>query len=560
MRRFARLYRELDSTTSTRNKLSAMTRYLSQAPAADAAWAVYFLAGGKPRQLVPKRLMSETVLHISGLPAWLFEECRLQAGDFAETVADVLPDPLQTDDTGLAAWMEQRLIPLRNKAPAEAEALLGGYWMSLDWEGRFLLTKLVGGAFRVGVSRLLVQRALAEHSGIDPKTIAQRMMGYIDGKAAPTAERYLGLVDSADAHRGRGQPYPFFLAHALTAPAETLGYVSDWLAEWKYDGIRAQIVRHDDVAVWSRGEELVTERFPEAEAVGTALGPGTVLDGELLTWKNNAPAPFALLQQRIGRKKLTPKILESAPVAFLAYDLLEQDGHDIRSLPQSERRGRLETLIADLKARNPELPVSLSPRVEVGSWEELRKLRMESRARGVEGLMLKRWDAGYGVGRTKDVGTWWKWKIDPYSIDAVLVYAQHGSGRRAGLYTDYTFAVWRQTDAADDGKDLDLEGTVAAQRQLIPFAKAYSGLTDAEIAEVDSVIRRTTIEKFGPVRSLTPTLVFELGFEGIQASSRHKSGVAVRFPRILRWRRDKSVEEANTLSDLKALMNAMPGT
>lgn len=540
MKLFARLYAELDATTATGAKLAALERYYAQAPAADAAWATYFLAGGKPRQVVPSRLLREIATRASGLDDWLLEECYLAVGDFSETVSLVLPPPTLDDATGLAEWVEQRLAPLRGAEPALIEQKLREYWDRLDTAGRFLLGKLIGGAFRVGVSRLLVQRALANHGGIDVKTVAQRMMGYTDGTVAPTAERFAGLIDAAQAHRRDGQPFPFFLAHQLAAVPATLGSIADWMVEWKYDGIRAQVVRHENGTwVWSRGEELITERFPEVAAVGMALPPGTVLDGEILVWKDERPEPFALLQQRIGRKTLTKKVLADAPATLVAYDLLEQDGVDIRPLPQRERRVRLEALVDAVRSQSPSLAVRLSPLVEAASWEELAGLRGQSRERGVEGFMLKRIDAAYGVGRTKDVGTWWKWKIDPYSIDCVLVYAQHGSGRRASVYTDFTFAVW-------DGN--------AETRQLVPFAKAYSGLTDEEFREVDAIIRRTTVEKFGPVRSVRPTLVFELGFEGIQRSARHKSGVAVRFPRMLRWRRDKNVDEANTLADLNELL------
>ncbi len=539
MRRFAGLYAELDATTSTRDKLAALKRYYGEAPDADAAWATYFLAGGKPRQVVPTRLLRDIAVRAAGIDDWLFEECYQAVGDLAETMALVLPPPVAADDTGLAVWVERRLAELRGAEPAVVEEKLCAYWAMLDKRQRFLLGKLIAGSFRVGVSRLLVQRALAEHSGIDPKTVAQRMMGYTDGAAGPTAERFTALMDGA-AHRVRGQPYPFFLAHQLNDPPQTLGAVGDWLVEWKYDGIRAQIVRHDDAAcVWSRGEELISERFPEIAAVGAALPAGTVIDGEIVVWGDAQPQPFALLQQRIGRKTLTRSVLAAAPATMLAYDLLEQDGADLRSLPQRSRRLRLERLIGALQQSRPDLSLRLSPLVTAASWDELALLRAQSRTRGVEGFMLKRHDAAYGVGRTKDVGTWWKWKIDPYSVDCVLVYAQRGHGRRASLYTDFTFAVW-------DGQD--------AERKLVPFAKAYSGLSDAEFRRVDAVIRKTTVEKFGPVRSVTPTLVFELGFEGIQRSSPHKSGIAVRFPRMLRWRTDKRIEEANTLADLAQLL------
>lgn len=556
MKRFAQLYRELDATTSTHAKLAALTRYYATAPAADAAWATYFLAGGKLRQLVPRSVMADAALRASGLPTWLFDECRIAVGDFAETVANVLPGKAveAENDAGLASWMSERLIPLRDMEPETAGKQLTEYWNYLDRDSRFLLTKLIGGAFRVGVSRLLVQRALALHSGMDAKIIAQRMMGYTDKATSATAERYLALVDAAAVHRASGQPYPFFLAHALSAPAETLGNHQDWLVEWKYDGIRAQIVRHGpSVTVWSRGEELITDRFPEAVAIGQSMAEGTVLDGELLAWEGDSPLPFAVMQKRIGRKNLTPKILAAAPVSFVAYDILEEEGHDLRALPQKERRMRLESMVSQIRVTNPSLPLQVSPCVEAADWKNLDAMRQNSRALGVEGLMLKRLDAAYGVGRTKDVGTWWKWKTDPYTVDCVLIYAQHGSGRRASLYTDFTFAVWDRAVARDE-VDPGQSTRESDARRLVPFAKAYSGLTDEEIRAVDGIVRRTTIEKFGPVRSVTPTLVFELGFEDIQASSRHKSGIAVRFPRILRWRTDKPVEEADTLAELQLLL------
>ncbi|MBC8007091.1 MAG: ATP-dependent DNA ligase [Prolixibacteraceae bacterium] len=540
MKLFARLYAELDATTSTRDKLAALERYYSHAPAADAAWATYFLAGGKPRQVVPSRLLRDIALRASGLDDWLLEECYLAVGDFAETVALILPPAVLDDDKGLAEWVEQRLAPLRGAAPAVIEERLRGYWNMLGTAERFLLGKLISGAFRVGVSRLLVQRALAKHADIDAKTVAQRMMGYTDGTVAPTAGTFASLIDTADSHRANGQPYPFFLAHQLNEEPASLGEIRDWMVEWKYDGIRSQVIRHDEaVWVWSRGEELITDRFPEIAAAGLGLPVGTVIDGEILAWQGERPAPFALLQQRIGRKALNRKVLTEVPATLIAYDLLEETGVDIRVLPQRERRRRLETLVTAARLATPGLPLRLSPLVETASWEALTELRSESRERAVEGFILKHVTSAYGVGRTKDVGTWWKWKIDPYSVDCVLVYAQRGSGRRASLYTDFTFAVWDVRQG---------------ERKLVPFAKAYSGLSDEEFRDVDAVIRRTTIEKFGPVRSVTPTLVFELGFEGIQRSGRHKSGIAVRFPRMLRWRTDKSIDDAGTLSDLNELL------
>ncbi len=587
MRRFAALFSELDSTTSTNAKVAALQRYFAGADAADAAWGVYFLSGGKPRQVVKTAQLRALATEAAGIEDWLFEECYQAVGDLAETIAHILPTEGEPTDVPLAEWIEQRLLPLRGLPGDEVAQRVRGYWRELDAPGRFLLTKLVGGGFRVGVSKLLVQRALAAHAGIDAKRVAQRMMGYTDGKSLPSATKYRALIDEGTGTTGtfddEGQPYPFFLAHALDKGLEAapgalearLGAVSDWLVEWKYDGIRGQIVRRgsgtaSQVWVWSRGEELVTERFPELVALAQALPDGTVLDGEIVVWLPDAdgPAPFALLQQRIGRKTLGRKVLADAPVSFIAYDLLEQGGQDIRALPQHERRARLEAVLAGSAFR-------LSPRVQRESWAALAELRAESRARGVEGFMLKALTSAYGTGRQKrgqspnlaapisgsdPIFAWWKWKIDPMTIDCVLIYAQAGHGRRASVYTDYTFAVWSRppVSAAEAESVLDAiarkEPAEPGQLQLVAFAKAYSGLTDEEFKAVDSVIRKTTLEKFGPVRSVRPSLVFELGFEGINRSPRHKSGIAVRFPRMLRIRTDKPLAGANTLQDLELLL------
>jgi DNA ligase-1 len=547
MRRFATLYAALDATTSTNEKLEALIAYFSGAEPEDAAWASYFLAGGKPRQSVPTRLMIEFARERAGLPEWLFEESYQSVGDLAETIAHVLPPPERESELGLAQWIEDRVLTLRGANPDELRERLVGYWNELNWSERFLLTKLIGGGFRVGVARQLVVRALAEVAGVDHKRIAQRMVGWTDSRQAPSAARYLRLIapaaegDDVDTphESDLGLPYPFFLAHQLQAEPATLGSPADWIAEWKWDGIRAQLVKRGGrVWIWSRGEDLLTERFPELTSLGAALPDGTVIDGEILAWEPGAtmPLPFARLQPRITRKSLTKKVLADSPAALLAYDLLEADGRDLRTEPLHARRAKLDALARELSVDL----LRVSPVVEESDWSALAALREESRARGVEGLMLKERASMYGVGRTKASGTWWKWKIDPYTVDAVLLYAQPGHGRRASLYTDFTFAVWDEADGV---------------RTLVPFAKAYSGLTDEEMRQVDAIVRKTTVEKFGPVRSLTPTLVFEIGFEGIQASPRHKSGIAVRFPRMLRWRTDKSIEDADTLDLLKGFLN-----
>lgn len=553
MKDFAALFAALDATTSTRAKTDALLAYFRRAPAADAAWALYFLAGGKPRQTVPTALVRQVARERAGIPEWLFDECHEVVGDLAETVAHVLPPPVAQVELPLHVWIGERLLALRGRPPQEVAAALASWWDELDTPGRFLLTKLIGGAFRVGVARNLVLRALSEASGVDARRLAQRLMGYTDKHHEPDAARYERLLDPADEPwRDAGQPYPFFLAHPLQAPVETLGPREDWQVEWKWDGIRAQFLRRGTGAwLWSRGEDLLNGRFPEIDAMHALLPDHTVLDGEILVWRDGRVQPFAELQKRIGRKNVTRRILAEQPVAFLAYDLLELRGEDLRARPQAERRAALEALVAAV-APAPDAPLRLSPTVEAPDWPALAALRGESRARGVEGFMLKQRDGRYGAGRTKDAGTWWKWKIDPYTVDAVLVYAQSGHGRRANLYTDYTFAVW---DAGPGATGAD--GGPA--RHLVPFAKAYSGLSDEEMRRVDQRIRRTTTEKFGPVRSVTPSLVVELGFEGIQASPRHKSGIAVRFPRMLRLRWDKPVEDADTLETLRGYLAAAGG-
>jgi DNA ligase-1 len=565
MKRFAALFAELDATTATNAKVAALTRYFREVPAEDAAWATYFLAGGKPRQIVPTQLMYSLACERAGIDPWLFDLSYESVGDFAETVAHVLPPPAGESELGLAAWVTERLLPLRGADPFTQRENIARYWNELGRNERFVMNKLITGELRVGVSKLLVQRALAAAFAVDAKRVAQRMMGYTDARGTPSAARFQALVSASDTDGNAGQPYPFFLAHPLDAAhdamAARLGEPSAWIVEWKLDGIRAQVIKREgQVWIWSRGEELVTDRFPEVASAAASLADGTVLDGEIVAWKAGGVAPFALLQQRIGRKTLTPKVLAEAPVAYIAYDVLELGGVDLRGRPQGERRAMLEAALESQAA------IRISGVETAESWEAYGRLRQTSRARGFEGFMLKHRDAPYGIGRRKQEegagAAWWKWKIDPFAVDAVLVYAQPGSGRRASLYTDYTFAVWnRMPRDAQEAQDAVSAG---AQRQaagadallLVPFAKAYSGLTDEEIRDVDRVVRRTTVEKFGPVRSLAPTIVCEIGFEGIARSARHKSGVAVRFPRILRLRKDKPLHEADTLASLESLLRA----
>ena len=531
MKQFALLFSAIDSTTSTNRKVEAMAEYFASASPADAAWAVYFLSGGRPKRLIGVRKVAEWAMTESGVPPWLFEECYHAVGDLAETIALLLPPPTVVNaEKALHEWVETILLPLGTVAEDEQRTAVLDAWRQLDGTERFIWNKLITGSFRVGVSEQLVVRALARASSIDEGVIAHRLSGHW----TPGAQNFSALIepDSNDADRSR--PFPFYLAYALEDELEALGQPAEWQAEWKWDGIRSQVIRRDGTTyIWTRGGELATDRFPEIVAAAELLPDGTVLDGEVMPWLDDAAMPFAQLQRRIGRKKLGPKILADVPVVLVAYDLLELGGIDLRSESMSARRAKLEAVCE--RGEGPARSILLSPTIALATWDDARLAQSNSREHRAEGLMLKRLDSEYGVGRRK--GSWWKWKVQPFSIDAVMVYAQPGHGRRALLHTDYTFAV-RDGDA------------------LVPFAKAYSGLTDKEIRELDAWIRRHTIEKFGPVRQVEPVHVFELHFEGIQKSPRHKSGVAVRFPRIARWRTDKPAAEADTIETLRTLLAA----
>jgi DNA ligase-1 len=528
VRRFSALYEAIDHTTSTNAKVAALAAYFREAPPADAAWATFFLTGRRLKRVVPSAGLRQWAQEVTGLPEWLLHECYSAAGDFAELVAlalDAVPPGPPETDVPLATWVEDRLLPLQKADPGNQREEVTRWWRGLPRVERFLLNKLLTGEFRVGVAETLVVRALAQAAGLEPTSVAARLMG--DWTAS--AEWFTSLVSVQAGGSDPSQPYPFLLASPLEGAPDALGDRRDWLVEWKWDGIRAQLVRRNgETWLWSRGEELITRRFPEITAAATHLPDGTVLDGEILAFADGRPMPFSALQQRIGRQKQLAQIMRAVPVVFVVYDILERDGVDMRQAPLTERRETLRPLVTDGVLR-------LSEEVEPSdsSWGELAALRLESRERGVEGFILKRRDSPYGVGRRK--GAWWKWKIDPLTVDAVLIYAQPGNGRRASLLTDYTFGVWN-------------EG------HLVPVAKAYSGLSNVEIEEMDKWIRRHTLERHGPVRAVEPVQVFELGFEAIAPSSRHKSGIAVRFPRMLRWRKDKPASKADTLESLRKLI------
>ncbi len=560
MKAFAALYAELDASASTAIKLKALKQYLALADAADAAWAVYVLAGGRPRRLVRTALIKQLAAEQAGLSPWLFEASYQSVGDLAETVAHLLPESGRPDDSPLASWIEQRMLPLRDLEETAQRREILAQWQALDRRGVFLWVKLVGGGLRVGVSRQMVQRALAEYVGLPVGVMAQRMMGYTDANRYPSAQAY-GALLAADAPQVQdGRPYPFFLAQSYTG--EDLGPVSDWQIEWKYDGVRAQLVRRGEGAwLWSRGEELLNEAFPDVLACTGSLPSGTVLDGELLVWRDGRPASFSQLQQRLGRKRPAASLMARLPVVFLAYDLLEERGCDLRTLPLRERRARLQVL---LQGQN----LVTSSLVSEPDWEALDRKRQQARKQGVEGLMLKHLDSRYGIGRTRSEGLWFKWKSQPLVVDGVLIYAQAGHGRRALLYSDYTFGVWNRPPVSAEEAQAVVEAIARREPlpvrqdqplaeqplQLVAFAKAYSGLSDEEMRQVDAIVSRSTVDKFGPVRSVRPSLVFELAFEGITHSKRHKSGVALRFPRISRLRTDKPLHECGTLADLQALL------
>ena len=530
MQRFANLYTNLDETNSTNEKIHHLAQYFRDCKPENGAWAIYFLTGRRPRRAVNNALMAQWAAEEANIPAWLYSECFDAVADSAETITLLLPDTGTSSDEPLCWWVEERLLPLQNMDEAQQHHVITSAWRELNTRQRFIFNKLITGGFRVGVSQRLVTRALAEVSAVDAATIAHRLMGNWE----PTPEFFKSLFseDTHDADLSR--PYPFFLAYPVkdeNDPSGELGDIADWQVEWKWDGIRAQLIkRQGHIYLWSRGEDLITESYPEIKEMAEALPDGVALDGELLAWKDGEVLPFVHLQQRLGRKRLTKAVLEDVPIIFMAYDVLEYNGKDIRETPVEERRRILEALDAQVENAH----FLLSPQVHAKTWDELAQLRTQSRDRKVEGFMLKRRGSPYRVGRKR--GDWWKWKIEPYSVDAVMIYAQRGTGKRASLYTDYTFAVWDEN------------------RELVPFAKAYSGLSDAEIRELDNWIRNNYKERFGPVRSVPPQHVMELGFEGIHRSNRHKSGVAVRFPRILRWRKDKPVEEADTLETIKQLL------
>jgi DNA ligase-1 len=527
MKTFATLITALGTSTKTGEKLELLSNYLTVAEDADKVWVIALFSGRRPKRIVGSGLLKLWCREITGLPEWLFEEAYHTVGDLAESIALILPGPEENNkEKPSLSWFISQLRGIEKKTEEEKKKFVTGSWQYMTKDERFVFNKLLTGNFRIGVSQKMMVNALAKTTALEPNVIAHRISGNWD----PSTTSFSSLLTDERGTADPSRPYPFYLAYALDSPPEELGKEADWQAEWKWDGIRGQLIkRNNEIFVWSRGEELMTDKFPEYHSLVKDLPDAVVLDGEIIPSMEGKPLPFALLQTRIGRKNITKKNLQEVPISFFAYDLLEYEGNDIRDLPLSHRRKLLE----DIVSKTVRGSLLLSPVISFHSWKELVALRERSRENGAEGIMLKRKSSAYQVGRK--TGDWWKWKIDPLVIDAVMIYAQKGHGRRSNLYTDYTFAV----------KDGD---------KLVSFAKAYSGLTDKEFAQVDHFVKNNSLEKFGPVRTVKPELVFEIAFEGIAASKRHKSGVALRFPRINRWRRDKKADEINTLDDLKKIL------
>lgn len=525
MKDFAQLITDLESTNKTNAKIDAMVNFFSCAPDKDKLWFLALFSGKRGRRMVSTKQMREWVLELTGLPGWLFMESYSAVGDLGETIALVLPPHTQRLDLSLSEWMQQ-INALKDASDNTKKAFILNAWSGLDYTERFIFNKLIGGSFRLGVSQKMLVNALAKYSAITPSTITHAIMGHWKVEDSRFEELIRGEGSNPDASK----PYPFCLAYPLEKELEDLKERDEWQIEYKWDGIRGQFIkRNDEVFIWSRGEELVSSQFPEVIEALSAMKGDFVFDGEILPVKNGAVLNFNELQKRLNRKNISRKFLEEIPIQVFVYDIFEYEGQDLRDTPLKNRRKILEDII--LENENPVF--SLSSIIDTGDWQSLHELRENAREINAEGLMLKHKDSPYHAGRKK--GDWWKWKIDPLTIDAVLVYAQRGSGRRSGHYTDYTFAV----------RDGD---------QLVTVAKAYSGLTDKEIIEVSKFVNRNAIEKFGPVRTVKPELVFEIAFEGIAYSNRHKSGVAVRFPRILRWRKDKTVKDIDTIEDVKKLI------
>jgi DNA ligase-1 len=532
MNEFANLIHDLSVTNSLSEKKFLLLNYFSNAEDNDKLWALALLFGKKPKKTINTTQLKQYCIELTGIQEWLFETSYQMVGDLAETISLFINNQKIKADTNLSkvkhtlTFYLHHLTSLNLCSEDEKKKYILSQWETLNQNECFVFNKMITGGFRVGVSTSLISSVISQLLNKPLSEVHHRL----SGNWTPHTVTWETLLVNEISDLSK--PYPFYLCYALENIDKEFS-PEEWYAEKKWDGIRGQIIkRENQIFIWSRGEELINEQFPEIAELNDILPNGTTLDGEIVCISKGdylTPMPFNLLQKRLGRKKPGNQILSEIPVIFIAYDILEWEGKDIRNEILSKRRNLLDLFIHSL---NPG-KILISPLIEFKNINDLKKIRDKARLDKVEGIMIKRKNSVYLTGRKK--GDWWKWKTDPYTIDCVLIYAQAGHGRRGGLYTDYTFAV----------KDGD---------KLVPFTKAYSGLTDKEIKEVDVFIKRNAVEKFGPVRTVKPELVFEIAFEDIQESKRHKSGVALRFPRILRWRKDKKQDEINTLEDLKSLL------
>jgi DNA ligase-1 len=543
------LYTRLLDTTRTDARATALADYFRAAPPADAAWALFLLSGRKLGPIARAPQLRAWAAEIAGVPGWLLDESHAVSGDLAETLALVLPDhKLNDKETGrqgeretspphalspglpvssseeqpLSTWLEDRLLPLRDRDESALRAGVVAGWRELDAAGRLVWNRLLMGGLRA-MSQPLLVRALADASGVDPAAIAHRLAN----DWSPTPEFYTELLggDTHDADLSR--PYPFCLAQPLPGDPEALGEIAAWRVEWLWEGARAQLIRRaGQTFLWARAvgdgndaETLVGGQFPALVEQGDQLPEGTAIDGVIRAGPEGAPE-------------------------LVALDLLEAGSRDVRVLPLEQRIARLQEVVASgmvPAADQPErqLPLWVAPPLEASAWDDVAALWSQARAHGAGGLVMKRRDAPYQAGRQS--GDWWAWPVAPFTINAVLIYAQRGIGRYASMYSEYTFGVWGDTQA---------EGAPG----LVPIAKTSAGLPEPEIRRIDVFVRRNVIEKFGPVRTVRPELVFELAFEGIEQSARHKSGLVVRRPRILRRRPDMPADQAATLDMVRRLL------
>jgi DNA ligase-1 len=551
MRAFAELLDRLSLTGSRNAKLVLVRDYLRATPDPDRGWALAALTGSLSFDAAKPAMIRKAVE--ARVDPVLFGWSYDYVGDLAETVALIWPaDPARRPnrEPGLGEVVEA----LRTAGRGEVAGLLVGWLDALEPKARWALLKLMTGALRVGLSARLARTAAAmmrpDAVSAPPDPEGGEDITPLDSVEAsdieeiwhalspPYADLFAWLEGRAERPDGSapGRFRPVMLAVALDEAVDFAKLSpADYLAEWKWDGIRVQAVREAGVQrLYSRTGDDISGAFPDVLAGLTFEG---AVDGELVVWRDGMVAPFGDLQQRLNRKTVDAKAMAAHPAAIIAYDLLAEDGEDLRGLPLLERRVRLETLAARGGER-----LHLSPIVPYGDWDELAVLRADPPVgAAAEGLMLKRRDSVYVAGRPK--GPWFKWKRDPHVIDAVLMYAQRGHGKRSSFYSDYTFGVWTEEGA------------------LTPVGKAYFGFTDEELKQLDKFVRDHTLERFGPVRSVKATrdfgLVLEIAFEGLQRSTRHKSGVAMRFPRVSRIRWDKPAREANTLADVMDLLDAI---